>query len=239
MGSLIGAVSLLLLAHRANSLPAPRQVQSAGGISIRDSMTSIYSKYLQSQNVQSKAFYTLFDGQQQITWAGVGAAGLDEYELNNNLYTQVDRLPHLAGDASLGQVTFSSHYMHFIQALQNDTTSSHTTAQTKELNTLSMAQTDLCITKLGAATDAAYRGYQELHGTAKETDTIFTQFATENYGQYEEAMHNCTDAKNAYNKAVSKFTLSLRTRKLTRSSLDNINGDDAGWNIHNCGDIQF
>ncbi|KAJ7125321.1 hypothetical protein C8R44DRAFT_782858 [Mycena epipterygia] len=203
-----GTLSLFLLTHGANSLPARRQDE--GAISIQDSMASMYSMYLQSQNVGSKAFYPLFGGEQEIDFAGEGAQGSDMFTINDAMFTTADRLPHIANENSTGQLMFSIHYQHFIQALQN-ATQDVSSAQATELTNLSINQTNACITKLAAATDDAYAGYQKLHGTAKETDTIFIQFATENYGEYKEALLGCDAAKNAYSKA-----------------LNNIDGDDAG-----------
>ncbi|KAJ7203264.1 hypothetical protein GGX14DRAFT_570149 [Mycena pura] len=198
---LTGTLSLFLLAYRTNSLPAGRQ--DTGGISVGDSLGSMYSMYLESQNVQNKAFYPLFGGETAIGFAGVGAQGADLFEMNSLLFQTADRLPHIANQTSSGQLMFSIHYMHFIQALENVTTV--TDVQKTELNDLQINMTAACVTELGKATDDAYKGYQSLHGTAKITDDIFIQFATENYGEYKQAMLDCDDAKNKYDNGLNKF----------------------------------
>jgi hypothetical protein len=196
---LIG-LSLFLLPHRAHSVPTPRQ---SGGISIQDSMASMYNMYLQSQNVQNVAFYYLFGGETEIPFAGVAAEGQTQYTINEQIYETADRLPHIDNFNSTGELMFSIHYQHFIQGLLNDSTTTETPAQSAELTSLQANETSACVTNLGTITDQAYAGYQKLGGTAKETDDVFVQFATENYGQYSGALLNCTNAKNAYSKAVS------------------------------------
>ncbi|KAJ7503150.1 hypothetical protein B0H11DRAFT_1988039 [Mycena galericulata] len=209
MISFIGPLSLLLLIHGANSFPAPRQ--NTGGISIQDSMASMYNMYLQSQNVQGVSFYSLFGGEAEIAFAGVGAQGASQFVMNELLFETADRLPHMDNYNSTGQLMFSVHYQHFIQALQNDTSSTQTPAQSKELTDLVANETAACVTNLGSVTDQAYAGYQKLGGKAQESDAVFIQFATENYGQYHSAQLACSAAKDAYNKALA-----------------NINGDDNG-----------
>ncbi|KAJ7935307.1 hypothetical protein B0H13DRAFT_1854531 [Mycena leptocephala] len=204
---LIG-LSLFVLPHRAHSIPTPRQ---SGGISIQDSMASIYNMYLQTQNVQNVAFYYLFGGEMEISFAGVAADGQTQYTINEQIFQTADRLPHIDNFNSTGELMFSIHYQHFIQGLLNDSTTTETPAQSAELTSLQANETSACVTNLGTITDQAYAGYQKLGGTAKETDDVFVQFATENYGQYSGALLNCTNAKNAYSKAV-----------------DNILGDDNG-----------
>ncbi|KAJ6590108.1 hypothetical protein DFH09DRAFT_1074574 [Mycena vulgaris] len=121
--------------------------------------------------------------------------------MNNVLYDLADRLPHSSNNNSTGELAFSIHYQHFIQGLRNATLSV-SKDQAAKLSDLQKNQTAACVDRLAAATDDAYTGYQKLHGTAKMTDTIFIQFATENYGEYEQAVSDCNNAKNAYNKAV-------------------------------------
>ncbi|KAJ7286979.1 hypothetical protein C8J57DRAFT_1460436 [Mycena rebaudengoi] len=207
---LTGTFTLLLLARSSTCLPARRQNANPMGVIIRDAMASVYNMYMTEQNVQVKSFYSLFGGEAEISFAGVDSANEDDFALNKAVLKTADSLPHVDNYNSTGQLTFSVHYGHFIQALIN-TTQNQSPEQAAQLADLSKNKTVACITNFTRVTDDAYKSYTDAGGTAKTTDSIFIQFATQLSGEYALAKQKCQEAQNAYDKAN-----------------ENINGNDAG-----------
>ncbi|KAJ7286972.1 hypothetical protein C8J57DRAFT_1652470 [Mycena rebaudengoi] len=206
---LTGTFGLLLLARSSTCLPARRQNANQMAVTIQDAMASIYNMYMTEQNVKVKSFYPLFAGETEIDFAGVGSSE-DDFSVNSAIFDAADRLPHMDNYNSTGQLAFSVHYGHFIQALIN-TTQDQTPEQAAQLADLSTNKTVACITNFTRVTNDAYKLYTDAGGTAKTTDSVFIQFATQLDGEYTLAKEKCLEAQNAFDKANQ-----------------NINGDDAG-----------
>lgn len=201
MLALTSTLPLLLLTNSAFALPAPRQ-SNDGPISIADAMASLYSMYLQSQGVTKGSFYQLVGGETEIDFAGVGDDA-DMYGTNKAIYRTADLLPHMNPWNSTGSMMFSDQYRHFIQALKNATATAPTPAQATQLKDLSTNMTIACTEQMQAVTNDAYTQYKAEGGTAKVTDAVFIQFATQMYGNYSLTVQACHDAQNAVANLVS------------------------------------
>ncbi|KAJ7286975.1 hypothetical protein C8J57DRAFT_1707387 [Mycena rebaudengoi] len=201
---LTGTFTLLLLARSSTCLPARRQNVDPMGVTIRDAMASIYNMYMTEQNVKVKSFYSLFGGENEVV------PEKDDFTLNNWVFTTADGLPHIDNYNSTGQLSFSVHYGHFIQALIN-TTQTQSPEQATQLADLAKTRTVACTTNFTRVTNDAYKSYTDAGGTAKTTDSNFIQYATQLDGEYALAKQKCQEAQNAFDKAN-----------------ENINGNDAG-----------
>ncbi|KAJ6534888.1 hypothetical protein B0H19DRAFT_1271567 [Mycena capillaripes] len=113
--------------------------------------------------------------------------------------------PRLGGERQIDFSGVGNEYRHFIQALKNATDSASTPEQLKELNDLSTNKTTACVTELSAIQNEAYTAYKKMGGTGNLTDDVFTEFASQMFGNYSLAIDACHNAQNAYDNAVSKL----------------------------------
>ncbi|KAJ6534870.1 hypothetical protein B0H19DRAFT_1080288 [Mycena capillaripes] len=127
------------------------------------------------------------------------------YATNHELFGVADGIPHMDNWNSTGDIMFSTEYRHFIQALKNATDSASTPEQLKELNDLSTNRTTACITEVGAIQNEAYTAYKKMGGTGNLTDDVFTEFASQMFGNYSLSIDACHNAENAYDNAVAKL----------------------------------